>query len=552
MANTNTFNARFGLKYDTYANWTKNNPVLLAGELAFVEVPAETGAVQQEPAILIKAGDGTSNFNALPFVSAKAADIYDWAKAENKPAYTAAEISGLSDYISGKVQDTDTQYKLEQDAEDGHKLNLYSKPLSGNWTLVGTVTTVDTVYDETALKNRVAALEGLVGEDGVASQIDEKIAALNLANTYEAKGAADQALTDAKAYADGKDAAIAAAKKAGDDAQKNLDAYKTSNDAALKAEVDRATAAEGAIDAKIGEVTAGKTVVQMINEAKTAATYDDTQVKADIKANADAIGKLNGSASTEGSVDYKIAQAVAKIMENPDETMNSINELVTWCNTHATEALSLTNRVTTAEGDIDALEKLVGSKAVATQISEAIAESLKVEGADKYALAADLTAAIGRIALLEGKAHTHENAEVLNGITAGKVSAWDAAEQNAKDYADEQLAAHDTAAKAAYEAKGTAQNLVNGLDVADAEVAGQFVVAVPETDGKVAPVRRALKASDIPTVEISKVNGLQGALDLKANDADLKAVAKSGNVKDLVQTAGDIIIFNCGTSSTVI
>lgn len=549
---TTTFNARFGLKYDTYANWTKNNPVLLAGELAFVEVPAETGAVQQEPAILIKAGDGSSNFNALPFVSAKAADIYDWAKAENKPSYAASEISGLADYISGKVQDTDTQYKLEQDAEDGHKIHLYSKPLAGEWTLVGTVQTVDTVYDETALKNRVTALENLVGEDSVSEQIDAKIVALNLAGTYDAKGAADQALVDAKAYADGKDAAIAAAKKAGDDAQSALDAYKTSNDAALKAEADRATAAETAIENKIGEVTAGKTVVEMINDAKTSATYDDTQVKADIKTNTDAITKLNANSSTEGSVDYKIAQAVAQIMENPDETMNSIQELVTWCNDHAEDALELTNRVTAAEGDIDALEALVGDTAVATQITNAIAAALKIEGVDKYALATDLTAAIARIATLEGKAHEHSNKTVLDSITATKVSAWDAAEQNAKDYADEKLTAHETAAAAAYEAKGTAQNLINGLDVTDTEVTGQFVVAVPETDGKVAPARRALKASDIPTVEISKVNGLQDALDAKANDADLKAIAKSGNVNDLVQTAGDYIIFNCGTSSTVI
>lgn len=35
-----------------------------------------------------------------------------------------------------------------------------------------------------------------------------------------------------------------------------------------------------------------------------------------------------------------------------------------------------------------------------------------------------------------GKAHSHENATVLSGITADKVSAWDDAEQNAKDYAD--------------------------------------------------------------------------------------------------------------------
>ena len=45
------FNARLQLKYDTYDNWTTNNPVLKSGEIAIVVVPAETGAVQQEPAI---------------------------------------------------------------------------------------------------------------------------------------------------------------------------------------------------------------------------------------------------------------------------------------------------------------------------------------------------------------------------------------------------------------------------------------------------------------------------------------------------------------------
>lgn len=191
---------------------------------------------------------------------------------------------------------------------------------------------------------------------------------------------------------------------------------------AAKAADDKAVAAQGAVDAlagKVGEVPADKTVVQMISEAQTAATYDDTQVKADIKSNSDAIALLNDGAEVEGSVDYKIAQAVASIMENPDETMNSINELVTWVNTHAGSALELSNKVTANEQDILALEGLVGEKAVATQITEAIAAALTVEGVDKYALATDLTAAIGRIAAMESK-----------------VANWDAAEQNAKDYAD--------------------------------------------------------------------------------------------------------------------
>ena len=55
--------ARISLKYDTYTNWVSRNPVLLAGEAAVAVVPASTGAVQQEPAVLIKIGDGTSTYS---------------------------------------------------------------------------------------------------------------------------------------------------------------------------------------------------------------------------------------------------------------------------------------------------------------------------------------------------------------------------------------------------------------------------------------------------------------------------------------------------------
>ena len=49
-------------------------------------------------------------------------------------------------------------------------------------------------------------------------------------------------------------------------------------------------------------------------------------------------------------------------------------------------------------------------------------------------LNADLKAKVNASAAAN---HTHENKTVLDGITADKVSAWDASEQNAKDYADD-------------------------------------------------------------------------------------------------------------------
>lgn len=95
---TKTLNTRIKLKYDTLANWTSANPVLLAGEVAVVSVPTG-GSLQQvtPPAIVFKVGDDTSDFNTLPYASGLAADVYAWAKAATKPSYTVSEISGAVD-----------------------------------------------------------------------------------------------------------------------------------------------------------------------------------------------------------------------------------------------------------------------------------------------------------------------------------------------------------------------------------------------------------------------------------------------------------------------
>lgn len=198
------------------------------------------------------------------------------------------------------------------------------------------------------------------------------------------------------------------------------------------------TTAEGEIDTlqsdvtgindTIGEVPTGKTVVQLIADAKSEATYDDTALAGRVTAVEGDVNTLKGTAETEGSVAYQIAQAVAKIMDNPDETVNSIKELVDWTTAHATDAVALTNAVEALQNKLAGIDSTV-----AAYVTSAI-NALNI---GDYAKAADLTAAITRIATLEGKAHTHANATVLDGITATKVSAWDAAEQNAKDYADE-------------------------------------------------------------------------------------------------------------------
>jgi hypothetical protein len=91
---TQTIYTRVKNKVDSLAKWQASTTPLLAGEIAIVRVA--TGASYENPVtgknepvveLLMKVGDGTTAFGSLPWLSAKASDVYNWAK---KP--TAAEV----------------------------------------------------------------------------------------------------------------------------------------------------------------------------------------------------------------------------------------------------------------------------------------------------------------------------------------------------------------------------------------------------------------------------------------------------------------------------
>lgn len=71
---------------------------------------------------------------------------------------------------------------------------------------------------------------------------------------------------------------------------------------------------------------------------------------------------LKGGAEVEGSVLNSIANAINGIMNNPDATMNSIQELVDWCNDHASDALELSNNVSANATAIQAINNLLGTE----------------------------------------------------------------------------------------------------------------------------------------------------------------------------------------------
>ena len=111
MANSGkVLQVRLQEKIDTLENWlaldTDTTPFKpLAGEKINVKVPTANSEADGESVgyeIITKTGDGSTRFKELPWDSALAADVYDWAKAASKPSYSIGEITGRKELsISG-------------------------------------------------------------------------------------------------------------------------------------------------------------------------------------------------------------------------------------------------------------------------------------------------------------------------------------------------------------------------------------------------------------------------------------------------------------------
>ena len=360
----------------------------------------------------------------------------------------------------------------------------------------------------------VATTEGLAE---LTKTVEGHTAALDTINgTVETAGSM---LKIAKDAADSKDAAIQAAQKAADDAQSDVDALASTHATdkialegaiALKANaadvydktaidgkvdtinesiatkanaadvyaktdvdgmVDDLEAADLAINNKIGKVTEGKTVVEMIADAQAIATYDDTEVRGLIDTNAqniakeieDRAGAVSGlKTELEGQIDTKVEQSVydAKVAaleakdteltgligdnttaingvstkvdtlvgtdtgksvrtianeelaaqlipENAAESLNTLQEIAAWIQEHPQSASAMNAAIGALEAKVD-----TGDQTVSAYVTAAI-NALSI---GDYAKAADLTAAIGRIADLETASGTHATKTELQAV----------------------------------------------------------------------------------------------------------------------------------------
>ena len=239
--------------------------------------------------------------------------------------------------------------------------------------------------------------------------------------------------------------------------------------------------------------------------ALEAGTYDDSEVRGligtnatNIQTNADAIALLNNTADVAGSVAHTAnaaaAAKVAEIVANADADFDTLKEIADWILNDTTGAADMAN-------DIKALQdQLVGIEdTVVAKIAAEIAAALKVEGADKYALASDLSALADRVKALEDAGY--QNAEQVGSAIDAKIAAlklaesYDAkgaaatAESNAKAHADGLNSAMDVRVLA-----------LEGIDHTKFETAGAAATAL--SDAKAYTDTEIAKIQSLSTAEI--------------------------------------------------
>lgn len=559
---TTTLNTRLQLKYDTYKNWTDNNPVPLKGELCIVEVPASTGASTKEPAILFKVGDGTKAFNTLDFTAGYAADVYDWAKAQTKPEYQATEIKNLDSYISGKVQDTNTTYQIVKVNEYSYKLQ--SKELNGKWADVigGTITIPK--YDDTALSDRVDALEGLVGETAVATQIANAIAALKteLIGT-DSDIATSNTIKGAKKYADSLNAAM----------DSRVDALEEA--VGTGGSVDsKITAAIGKLDKS--DTAVGGQVVSAVSETNGVITVSRRAlVETDIPTLSQS--KVNGLAtSLAGKQDTLVFNSAYDASTNKAATMADVTEAVGdlsgAMHFEGVKESIPENSEGYSSGDVILVGNKeyvfdgetwheLGDESIYAVKGSIVNADIAANAAIAQSKIANLTADLGKkantadLGTMAGKNATDYVAkteapgysDILTKTSAATTYATIAAVGNKVDkIKGKGLSTNDytTAEKNKLGgiAAGAQVNVIESIKVnGQAQAIDSKGVNITVPTGALASKSKVAEA-DLETTLASKINR-------KANASDLADIATSGNVNDLIQTPGDLLILNCGSAT---
>lgn len=451
---------RLLLKYDSYSNWTTNNPVLKAGQAAVAYIASgNTQEVNQitAPQVLIKVGDGTSTYNALPFISAKSADVYSWAKAANKPSYTASQISGIGKYISDYVQDTmgietdtNTVYQITKTTTNGNTVYKLQSQNKGDstWTDVANST-----IDLSTIETNIASLQDLVGDTAISTLLEGYSQVGHTHSTSD--------ITDLQTTLDGKVSTI-----------------RKINNKDLSADITLTASDIGAISSSLK-------------------------------------GAANGVAQLDSTGKVPSAQLPSFVDDVIEGYVNNGKFYSTKSgNTFSDEITGQTGKIYV---DLTDNRTYRWSGSVYTLISS----SLALGTTSSTAYRGDYGAA----------AYTHAVTNKGAAFASGMYKITTNAE------------GHVTSATA------VTKSDITGLGIASTDVASTTSNGLMSKEDKtnLNNVVSRVGTSSVADQIASAIDDQN--LQQYAKDEDLATIAKTGNANDLIQTSGDVLVLNCGSSS---
>lgn len=293
-------NTRIRLKYDTYANWTTEAAkkiILLEGEVALVAIPKDNNTLEvnsvSAPQVLMKVGDGSTEFQHLPWISAKAADVHSWAKLSWDEFVT--EVKKI------KVSNAENSDKL------GNQLPTYYA----------------TAQSVTDLNDRVDGLEDEI--DDVRSSIPAEVGVMSVTGSEAIKTEGTSAVTVSLKINNGTNNVVLAQNDSGLSASVDLSSYALAGNLsdlsnAVDDIVDGTTKVAVALKAEDSDKLGGELPsyyasaddVEAMEGALTSGAFKVGEAK-----HADDADKLGGQAPSY----YATAQSVADLDDRVDEVV---------------------------------------------------------------------------------------------------------------------------------------------------------------------------------------------------------------------------------------
>ena len=551
-------NTRILLKYDTYENWSTNNPNLLKGEMAIAVIDVsdntQTHSGQTVPQLLVKVGNGlegdAGKYNSLPFVSGLAADVHSWAKAASKPTYAINEINGAKEYQT--VQGTDEYTWILQARKAGS---------SDAWENVSTIdlakisARIKAIEDRmTTAESDIDKLEGTVGDSSsglVKDVADLKAAVGEGGSVADAITNAINGLDSTKSQAAGADGlalevvqengiitsvsgSIAAntydAYGSASAVEGKLNSYKTTNDAAVQAAQAAADKAQGDVNQEILDRKAA------IEALKMTAAVEGTQGPGAVIKFIDKVNQTNGVVSAE--VGELVFNSAYNAESNKAATMSDITDTLANLNGAMRFKGVKESLPADSSGYISGDVIIVGTK-------EYVFDGTNwVELGDETTAGTLISGIKGSSTGSAAKtvtAHTQANGVVT--LTYSDIAIAEsqvAGLTNKLTTMQGEIDAEETRAAAAEKANADAIKVINGTDTGKSmrQVAGEVATGGLEglTNANIQTLGQDETAhvvsQDNGAVEVTKqkiqiaesqVTGLTAALALKATEADLTA-----------------------------